>query len=158
MDFVNLIDGGAIGPAKVPKTVVAAGLRPDERASPTAIQGDDTNLLSALGGAKAMRNSMSREHETNPRSAGADLHLEEAEALIWALLDDQLDDAEMRRLSKMIEEDATVRARYIDCVQLHVDLREHFGRAAAEKAPGTVVLANLLPGLPGAQGLPQIVD
>jgi len=101
---------------------------------------------------------MSREHDTNQRPTGADLHLEEAEALIWAMLDDQLDDAEMRRLSKMIEEDAAVRARYIDCVQLHVDLNEHFGRAAAEKAPSTVVLANLLPGLPGAQGLPQIVD
>ncbi|MBA3480207.1 MAG: hypothetical protein H0T51_00195 [Pirellulales bacterium] len=139
-------------------TVVTAGLRPDERAWPTAIQDDDANLLSALGGAKAMRNLMSREHETNPRSAGADLHLEEAEALIWAMLDDQLDDVEMRRLSKMIEEEAAVRARYIECVQLHVDLREHFGRAAAEKAPSIVVLANLLPGLPGAPGLPQIVE
>ncbi len=101
---------------------------------------------------------MSREHESHPRPTGADLHLEEAEALIWAMLDDQLDDVEMRRLSKMIEDDATVRARYIECVQLHVDLREHFGRAAAEKAPSIVVLANLLPGLPGAPGLPQIVE
>jgi anti-sigma factor RsiW len=101
---------------------------------------------------------MSREHETNQLPTGADLHLEEAETLIWAMLDDQLDDADMRRLSKMIEDDATIRARYIDCVQLHVDLREHFGRAAAEKAPSTVVLANLQPGLPGVPGMPQIVD
>jgi anti-sigma factor RsiW len=101
---------------------------------------------------------MSREHQSNPRPTAAELHLEEAETLIWAMLDDRLDDAEMQRLSKMIEEDAAIRARYIDCVQLHVDLNEHFGRAAAEKAPSTVVLANLQPGLPGVPGLPQIVD
>jgi hypothetical protein len=100
---------------------------------------------------------MSREQESHPRSA-AELHLEEAETLIWAMLDDQLDDAEMRRLSKMIEDDATVRARYIDCVHLHVDLSEHFGRAAAEKAPSTVVLSQLPSGLPGVPGLPQIAD
>lgn len=101
---------------------------------------------------------MNRDHDASPRPTGAELHLEEAEALIWAMLDDQLDDAEMRQLSKMIEEDAAVRTRYIDCVQLHVDLREHFGRAAAEKTPSAVVLANLLPGLSGAHGLSQIVD
>jgi hypothetical protein len=101
---------------------------------------------------------MSREHEINSRPNAAELQLEEAETLIWAMLDEQLDRAEMDRLCKMIEENAAIRARYIDCVQLHVDLREHYGRAAAEKATGAVVLANLLPGLPGAQGLPQIAE
>lgn len=101
---------------------------------------------------------MSREHQSNPRPNAVELQLEEAETLIWAMLDEQLDRAEMDRLCKMIEENAAIRARYIDCVQLHVDLREHYGRAAAEKAPEAVVLANLLPGLPGAQGLPQIAE
>lgn len=101
---------------------------------------------------------MSREHENVPRPTGADLHLEGAETLIWAMLDEQLDDAEMTRLSVMIEEDAAVRALYIDCVQLHVDLSEHFGRAAAKKKQGTVVLPNLCPGLSGIQGFPQIVE
>ena len=80
------------------------------------------------------------------------------------MLDEQLDAAEMTRLGKMIEEDAAVRVRYIDCVQLHVDLSEHFGRAAADKdvipakGSSTVVLPNLLPGVSGAPGLPQVVD
>lgn len=102
--------------------------------------------------------SMSQDHDSNPRPTGADLRLETAEALIWSMLDEQLDDAEMKRLSKMIEEDAAVRGRYFECVQLHVDLREHFGRSAAEKAPSTVVLPNLLAGLSGNPGLPQIVE
>jgi hypothetical protein len=101
---------------------------------------------------------MANEHEKNPRPTGAEAQLEEAESLIWALLDDQLDNAGMGRLTKMLETDAAVRSRYIDCVQLHVDLREHFGRPTAEKSTGTVVLPNLLPGLPGAQGLPQVIE
>jgi anti-sigma factor RsiW len=92
------------------------------------------------------------------RPAAADARLNEAENLIWALLDERLDDADMRRLSQMIEDDAAVRARYIECVQLHVDLREHFGRQAAEQGGKAVVLPNLLPGLPGSQGIPQIAD
>jgi hypothetical protein len=107
---------------------------------------------------------MSRDYETDSRPGGPEVRLEEAEALIWAMLDEQLDAAEMTRLGKMIEEDAAVRARYIECVQLHVDLSEHFARTAAnkdaspDKGSSTVVLPNLLPGVSGAPGLPQIVD
>jgi hypothetical protein len=97
---------------------------------------------------------MSREDH----SRGAAAKLEEAETLIWAMLDEQLDSADMERLAKMIEEDAEIRSRYIDCVQLHVDLREHFGRKAAEQGRGTVVLPNLLPGLAGLPGTPQIIE
>jgi hypothetical protein len=91
-------------------------------------------------------------------SRSADAHLVEAETLIWALLDEQLDDAEVARLSKMMEEDAAVRARYIDCVQLHVDLREHFARKSAEQGKGTVVLPNLLPGTLDIPGLSQVTE
>lgn len=101
---------------------------------------------------------MSRDHENRPHPTGADPRLAEAETLIWSMLDEQLDDAEMKRLSSMIEEDAAVRALYIDCVQLHVELREHFGRPAAVNDPSPVVLPNLLPGLSVTQGLPQIID
>jgi hypothetical protein len=99
---------------------------------------------------------MSREQNTNPRIA-AEGPLDEAESLIWAMLDEQLDAPQKERLCKMIEEDQGVRALYIDCVQLHVDLSEHYGRAAA-KSGGTVVLGNLMTGMPGTQGLPQIAD
>jgi anti-sigma factor RsiW len=99
---------------------------------------------------------MSRKHHSRPD--GANARLVEAETLIWALLDERLEDADARRLAQMIEDDAAVRSRYIECVQLHLDLQEHFGRKAAEKDAKTVVLPNLLPGLPGVQGMPQIVE
>jgi hypothetical protein len=97
---------------------------------------------------------MSREDRARP----SDAKLQEAETLIWAMLDEQLDDADMERLSKMIEEDAEIRSLYIDCVQLHVDLREHFGRQVAEQGKGTVVLPNLLPGASSFPGMPQATE
>ena len=97
---------------------------------------------------------MSREDHSRP----LDAKLQEAETLIWAMLDEQLDSADMERLAKMIEEDAEIRSRYLDCVQLHVDLREHFGRQAAEQSKGTVVLPNLLPGASSLPGMPQVTE
>jgi hypothetical protein len=88
-------------------------------------------------------------------SRPGDAPLEEAESLIWALLDEHLDDAGVTRLSKMIECDAAVRARYLACVQLHVDLCDHFGRRTTEPNNSTVVLPNLGPGILGVPGLPQ---
>jgi hypothetical protein len=83
--------------------------------------------------------------------------LEEAEMLIWSLLDEQLSEADSRRLTAMLEKDAAVRGRYLECVQLHVDLREHFGRQSAEKSTGTTVLPNLISGLP-FEGFPQVTE
>lgn len=76
------------------------------------------------------------------------LVLDEAENLIWALLDDQLEDAETARLAKLLEEHESVRRRYLDCVQLHVDLRDHFATAKApsQDFKGTPILPNLMPG------------
>lgn len=86
--------------------------------------------------------------------------LGEAEALIWALLDDQLDEPSAQRLAAMMEHNAAIRARYVDCVQLHVDLCEHFGRPtlAAPQPARPVVLPNLLEGLPGSHELPQRIE
>jgi anti-sigma factor RsiW len=86
--------------------------------------------------------------------------LDEAEALTWALLDDQLSEADAARLSKLLEENQEARTRYIECVQLHVDLQDHFapGSAPQEKAPGVVVLPNLMPGLPGADARTPISE
>jgi hypothetical protein len=97
---------------------------------------------------------MSRADGSRP----SDAKLEEAEILIWALLDEQLDGADMDRLSKLIEEDAEVRSRYIDCVQLHLDLGEHFGRQVAEQGKGTIVLPNLFPDAAGFSGMPQVTE
>ncbi len=81
------------------------------------------------------------------------LVLEEAENLIWALLDETLDEVDSTKLSKLLEENDAVRRRYIECVQLHVDLQDHFAVAGApgDAAKGTAVLPNLLTGgLPGS--------
>ena len=40
----------------------------------------------------------------------------------------------------------SVRLRYLDCVQLHVDLRDHFAGARSEEPKGTTVLSGLMPG------------
>lgn len=85
----------------------------------------------------------------------AEQRLEEAEALIWALLDDRLDEAASQRLTRMVESDPAVRSRYIDCVQLHVDLTEHFAKPTEGT---TVVLPNLLTGGPGVPGMPHVTD
>lgn len=94
------------------------------------------------------------------RPTSAERLLDEAESLIWALLDDHLEAADATRLCRLIEKDAAVRARYMDCVQLHVDLREHFGAEAAERPakPAGQVLPNLLLGMPLMDGISQRVD
>ena len=89
--------------------------------------------------------------------ADMNARLDEAEALIWSLLDEQLDERSTQRLASLLEQDAAVRARYVECVQLHVDLREHFGREAAEKGTSSAVLPNLMTGLP-LEGFPQVTE
>jgi hypothetical protein len=86
-------------------------------------------------------------------SESAFLVLEEAENLIWALLDDHLDSAETTKLAQLLETNDQVRRRYIECVQLHVDLQDHFAVSGAPGAgkPGTPILPNLMTGgTPGA--------
>jgi hypothetical protein len=75
------------------------------------------------------------------------LVLDEAESLIWALLDEQLEEVETARLAALLEQHESVRRRYIECVQLHIDLQDHFASAdAAARRQPAPVLPNLLPG------------
>jgi len=88
-----------------------------------------------------------------------DQTVDEAESLIWALLDDQLDETDTAKLCQLMEGSAAVRSRYIDCVQLHVDLSEHFSAKAMDQPPGVQVLPNLLPGLtPGVESIPRVPE
>ena len=89
-------------------------------------------------------------------SESAVLVLDEAENLIWALLDDQLDSAETTKLAKLLETNEQVRRRYLECVQLHVDLQDHFAGAGAKEAgkPGTPILPNLMTGGTPGMGAP----
>ncbi len=65
--------------------------------------------------------------------------LNEAESLIWDLLDDEIQPAGLRRLETLLKENADVRDRYVSCVQTHIDLREHFSETptAPEMEPPT---------------------
>lgn len=92
--------------------------------------------------------------------ADAALQFEEAEALIWDLLDETLDEAGIARLSKLLEEDAALRSRFVECVQLHVDLHEHFGRqtqGGKQSSSDATVLSDL-PGLAGLPGFPTVIQ
>jgi hypothetical protein len=103
---------------------------------------------------------MNSQNEDPSRPRDAELELEGTEALIWDLLDERLDDAGFARLSRSLEANATVRSRYMECVQLHVDLHEHFGREALDakqQASGTAVLSHL-PGLEGLPGFPTVIQ
>lgn len=58
----------------------------------------------------------------------------ELDDLINGLLDKQLDDAQSARLSTMLTSDAGARQRYIEYVQLHVDLEDYFLPAKRKQA------------------------
>ena len=78
--------------------------------------------------------------------------LDEAEALIWSLLDGSLDAANTTRLEGLIREDKAVMDRYLQCVQLESELRGHFG-APPIKAP--LPTQSSTPILPPLDGLPM---
>jgi anti-sigma factor RsiW len=84
------------------------------------------------------------EHDLTPGESAV-LLLDEAENLIWALLDDHIDEAETARLTKLMNEHEEVRRRYVDCVQLHADLRDHFATVTTPEA--SRAKANILPNL-----------
>jgi anti-sigma factor RsiW len=94
-------------------------------------------------------------NDQNPTPSAAELMLDEAESLIWSLLDDRIEDADLARLTKLLEEDAAVRWRYVECVQLHVDLQQHFGRPAAGSKPAPCVLGHLPSGF-AAESFPPV--
>lgn len=103
---------------------------------------------------------MNNRFENRSASSDFERQIEESEALIWDLLDDELDEADFARLVSLLEENSTVRARYVDCVQLHVDLQDYFGKKALEEKQlgGTPVVANALTGLAGLPGFPTVIQ
>ena len=75
-----------------------------------------------------------------------DAELLEAEQLIWALLDDLIEEEDLKRLEAMIAEDEQIRNHYIACVQLHSDLQEALGNRADHlptDPPSSPVLGSL---------------
>lgn len=51
---------------------------------------------------------------------------EQVQTLTWALIDDQIDEADWKELESLLSTDAEARATYVQCVQMHVDLQTHF--------------------------------
>jgi anti-sigma factor RsiW len=91
---------------------------------------------------------------------GAEALLIEAEALIWALLDEQIDEASAARLTKLLMDHPLVRARYLECVELHVDLQQHFASDGPRKQTGGL-MPDLFPGaspMPGLPGMTPTVE
>ncbi len=87
--------------------------------------------------------------------------LDEAEALIWGLLDENIDAASVQRLEKLLA-NSEVRQRYIQCVELHFDLQELF--KDSQQQPKSPVLGSLSdffppPGFPSQANInPPLTD
>lgn len=94
--------------------------------------------------------------------------LDEAEALIWGLLDENIDAADSQRLEKLMGNEE-VRNRYLQCVELHCDLRALFDEkqdtTTDKTKPQSPVLGSLgdggslgsiFPGIPGANVTPPM--
>lgn len=83
----------------------------------------------------------------NGLEANSNSLLDEAEQMIWALLDDEITDQDVKKLETMLADNETVRQRYIECTQLHVDLKEHFGPNTSTDIPasnGSGIISKLI--------------
>lgn len=65
---------------------------------------------------------------------GSDQVLDEAEQLIWSLLDDDLPEEDIPKLESLIMEHTNVRKAYVHCVLLHAYLSDHFGKPISNEA------------------------
>jgi len=85
-----------------------------------------------------------RQHDSSAELADEPL-LEIAENLIWALLDDQISAAQCSQLEQLILDHEQVRRRYLECMQLHVDLRSVHRREvkSSSSLPVSPVLGTL---------------
>jgi hypothetical protein len=59
----------------------------------------------------------------------------DVEDLTWRLLDDQIDEPNVRVLERELLKDSESRKTYVDCVQLHVDLMCYFNEKHNDEHP-----------------------
>ena len=83
--------------------------------------------------------------------------LVEAEKLIWAFLDEQIEEEDAVLLEGMIKENEEVRSRYVACAQIHADLYKQyqFGAQTQVQLP---VLDSVDEWLPSTGNSPQVTD
>jgi len=100
--------------------------------------------------------------DSNPKSGGentqaqtGEASLELAETLIWSLLDNEIEPTGVKQLESLLQEDEQVRQLYVNCVQMHTDLQEHFGESKAPQTfdtlPKSPVLGSLGELQPGTE-------
>jgi hypothetical protein len=85
------------------------------------------------------------------------LLLDEAEALIWGLLDENIDAVDSQRLQTLLENEE-VRKRYIQCVELHCDLATLLEPETKDsqkpQSPVLGSLGDIFPTIPGVTIIP----
>ena len=86
--------------------------------------------------------------------------LDEAEKLIWAYLDEHIEEADIERLEHLLKENEQVRQRFAQCAEIHADLYSHYQQGAAKPAESKLpVLGSLLIEMPGSlSGSSPLVD
>lgn len=85
--------------------------------------------------------------------------LENCEQLVWMYLDDVLPEEELPKLETMLQEDESFIRVYLDCVQLHGDLGQHFQPSQPlklEGLPESPVLGSLMNGLTDTTNGPPV--
>ena len=101
----------------------------------------------------------------NPNNASqeqpSDDLVDVAEQLIWSLLDETLEEADVRRLEALIRDNEEVRTRYLECVQLHSELTELFSAQPTVEGSGPIqspVLGSLGNNRPKSDAWPPVAD
>ena len=69
---------------------------------------------------------------------------ERVQELTWALVDEQINEDEMRLLDSLLLSDDAARDTYVRCVQLHTDLLAHFADASKQPAGGQAPVIGFL--------------
>ena len=84
------------------------------------------------------------------------LLLDEAEALIWGLLDENIDAVNSQRLEELMANEE-VRKRYIQCVELHTDLQNLYeGTSTKPQSPVLGSLGDVFPNLSNTNVVPPL--
>ena len=87
---------------------------------------------------------------TPPQADPSAEALKNCEQLVWMYLDDVLPAAELPKLETMLQQDSSYLQIYLDCVQLHADLGQHYQASQPlkiEGLPESPVLGSLANGL-----------
>lgn len=59
--------------------------------------------------------------------------LDLTESLTWKLLDENISEDEVRELERLMREDPACLEHYVNALQLHLDLQDHFSSMVTKK-------------------------